>query len=223
MLCGNAACIRRHSKVTNFGGCVLKTLVPERSPSACLLPQRAMPVTMSGSPSTTTSQMSDGMAMSSVRSGRLSPPPTKREAEQHTSWISVSRPFVLTKFDEHLELLKQHSEKEACRQKLLDKQAHEEELKATERARQKQAWRNRMQARENAVQHEREFRDNERKLQLQEWQQSVSTALEGQKARITAVNVFATTQTAAKEKNTYQQSILHFPSGNVKGSQEGSY
>ena len=186
--------------------------------------------------------MSDGKGLSSVRSGRpqstsrsgsgspsarspgRSPPPSAREAEHTITFISVSRPsaVVHTKFDEHLELQKQYSEKEACRQKFLEKAAFEEEQKSSERSRLRQQWRKRMHARETAVRNEREFRENERKLALQDWQRSVHVAQQSQKARITRADRFVNMAAADREKNIYERSILHFVIGNFKGRQEGA-
>jgi len=152
--------------------------------------------------------------MSSARSpGRLSPSggrsqssppsPSKREAERASSWVSV--------LDEHLESQKRLSEKESHRQKVLSKQAYEEDLKASKRAREKYQWRKRMQERELAVRLERDYREVERKVQLEEWKQSVARAQKNQKARIHKGSSDASRQGEEIETSMFRASIMHFP------------
>ena len=153
--------------------------------------------------------------MSSARSpGRLSPSggrsqsgsppsPSKREAERASSWVTV--------LDEHLESQKRLSEKESHRQKVLSKQAYEEDLKASKRAREKYQWRKRMQERELAVRLERDYREVERKVQLEEWKQSVARAQKNQKARIHKGSSDASRQGEEIETSIFRASIMHFP------------
>lgn len=161
--------------------------------------------------------------MSSARSpGRLSPSggrsqsgsppsPSKREAERASSWVSVGSKLVLTVLDEHLESQKRLSEKESHRQKVLSKQAYEEDLKASKRAREKYQWRKRMQERELAVRLERDYREVERKVQLEEWKQSVARAQKNQKARIHKGSSDASRQGEEIETSMFRASIMHFP------------
>ena len=158
-------------------------------------------------------------AMSSARSpGRLSPSggrsppsPSKREAERASSWVIPGSKLVLTVLDEHLELQKRLSEKESHRQKVLSKQAYEEDREASKRAREKHQWRKRMQERELAVRLEREFREVERKVQLEEWKQSVAKAQKNQKERIHKGSGDASRQAEETETSMFRASINHFP------------
>lgn len=152
------------------------------------------------------------LSPSGGRSQSGSPPsPSKREAERASSWVSVGSKLVLTVLDEHLELQKRLSEKESHRQKVLSKQAYEEDLKASKRAREKYQWRKRMQERELAVRLEREFREVERKVQLEEWKQSVAKAQKNQKARIHKGSGDASRQAEETETSMFRASINHFP------------
>ena len=81
-----------------------------------------MVVTMSGSPPTGLGSPGSSQAEFSgdynylgfARAGRVSPPLSKKEADQTLSWLSVARPTVDTKLDEYVEGEKQWSEKEVC-------------------------------------------------------------------------------------------------------------
>ena len=152
------------------------------------------------------------LSPSGGRSQSGSPPsPSKREAERASSWVSVGSKLVLTVLDEHLESQKRLSEKESHRQKVLSKQAYEEDLKASKRAREKYQWRKRMQERELAVRLERDYREVERKVQLEEWKQSVARAQKNQKARIHKGSSDASRQGEEIETSMFRASIMHFP------------
>jgi len=140
-----------------------------------------MVVTMSGSPPTGLGSPGSSQAEFSgdyaylgfARAGRVSPPLSKKEADQTLSWLSVARPTVDTKLDEYVEGEKQWSEKELMRQKLLDKAAAQAQEKADREAREKAEWKKRMQQLEHKERVEKDFKDRERKIQLQEWKDAV--------------------------------------------------
>jgi len=135
-----------------------------------------MVVSMSGSPSPTSSPNSpNSTGYTGFRSNRsMSPPTTKKEAEQNIGWLSVGRPHVLTKADNYLESEKQYFEKEINRQRLLDKEAYEMQLKTEAQAKEREIWLNRQRAREMKEKYEKEFKANERKVALAEWKETAA-------------------------------------------------
>eukprot|EP00325_Prymnesiales_sp_UTEX-LB-985_P007572 CAMPEP_0174710678 /NCGR_PEP_ID=MMETSP1094-20130205/12224_1 /TAXON_ID=156173 /ORGANISM="Chrysochromulina brevifilum, Strain UTEX LB 985" /LENGTH=196 /DNA_ID=CAMNT_0015909507 /DNA_START=119 /DNA_END=709 /DNA_ORIENTATION=- len=107
------------------------------------------------------------------RAHRVSPPNSKKEAEQHIGWLSVARPQIITKFDDFIEGEKQYSDKEAKRQQILQNEAREHQAKMDQHAREKEEWKARMRAREEKERYEREYKANERKIQMAEWKEAL--------------------------------------------------
>eukprot|EP00900_Chrysochromulina_parva_P024849 jgi/Chrpa1/6999/Chrysochromulina_OHIO_Genome00020493-RA len=77
-----------------------------------------------------------------------------------------------------------------------------------------------MQERELAVRLERDYREVERKVQLEEWKQSVARAQKNQKARIHKGSSGASKQGEEIETSMFRASILHFPSRHVTARPE---